>query len=212
MRRTARAALANRDALLEILRRLLPPRGTVLELGSGTGEHAVHFARHLPHLAWQPSDPDPEARASIEAWAAEARLPNLRPSLHLDLRVATWWGQQADALLCVNVLHLAPPEAQEGLLAGAERVLPVAGPLVVVGPFRSGAGPLTGRLADLDRRLRAVDGRLGVRDADDLSRAAVSHGLEPADRVPMPGGDLLLAFRRERGAIVRGHFPPGPVR
>jgi SAM-dependent methyltransferase len=196
MKRTARAALGNRDALLEVLRRVLPPRGTVLELGSGTGEHAVHLARHLPNLVWQPSDPDPEARESIEAWAAEARLPNLRPPLHLDLQVATWWGQRADALLCVNVLHLAPPEAQEGLLAGAERVLPVAGPLVVLGPFRSGVGPLPGRLADLDRRLHAVDPRLGVRDADDLLRGAASHGLEPVERAPMPGGDLLLVLRR----------------
>lgn len=196
MMRTARAALANRDALLEALRRVLPARGTVLELGSGTGEHAVHLARHLPHLDWQPSDPDPAARESIAAWAAEARLPNLRPPLHLDLLVATWWRQQADAILCANVLHVAPPEAQEGLLAGAERVLPMAGPLAILGPFRAGAGSMPSGLADLDRRLRNGDPRLGVRDADGLTRAAAAHGLAPAERVPMPGGDLLLVLRR----------------
>jgi SAM-dependent methyltransferase len=196
MKRTARAALANRDALLEVLRRVLPPRGTVLELGSGTGEHAVHLARHLPQLDWQPSDPDPEARASIAAWAAEARLPNLRPPLHLDLEVATWWRQRAEALLCASVLHVAPPEAQEGLLAGAERVLPPEGPLVVLGPFHAGGGPMPERLADLDRRLRATDPRLGVRDADALERAAAAHGLASVERVPMPGGDLLLVLRR----------------
>jgi len=196
MKRTARAALANRDALLEVLRRVLPAGGTVLELGSGTGEHAVHLARHLPRLVWQPSDPDPQARDSIAAWAAEARLPNLRPPLHLDLEVTTWWRQRADALLCANVLHVAPPEAQEWLLAGAERVLPPGGPLLVLGPFHAGGGPMTASLADLDRRLRATSPSLGVRDADELERAAAAHGLAPVERVPMPGGDLLLVLRR----------------
>jgi SAM-dependent methyltransferase len=194
-RRTAPAALRNRQAIAGALAEFLPGRGTVLELGSGTGQHAVFLAARFPALDWQPSDPDPLARASIEAWAAEARLPNLRPPLDLDLRVATWRRQQAAALLCVNVLHVAPPEAAAGLLEGAAWVLPAGGPLLVYGPFAQRGEPLGGRLLRLDRQLRAADPALGVREVEALAEQGARHGLRLRARLEMrEEGDRLLAF------------------
>ncbi len=198
MKRTARLALRNRELLERVLRRVLPAAGTVLELGSGTGEHAVHLARAFPALAWQPSDPDPEARASIAAWATEARLPNLLPPLDLDLRAPAWRRRRAEAVLCVNVLHAAAPECGEALLAGAAEVLPEGGPLVVYGPFSRGA-PIEGRLARFDGELRAADPGLGVRDATALEAAARAHGLAPEEDLPgREEGDRILVFRRRR--------------
>jgi SAM-dependent methyltransferase len=194
-KRHAPAALANREALLTALRRLLPARGTVLELGSGTGEHAVWLARHLPALAFQPSDPDEAARASIVAWSEEAGLPNLRSPLNLDLTLSTWWGQKADAVLCVNVLHLLPPTALDALAGGAARVLPPEGVLCACGPFRQVGAPAPARLEDLDRRLRAKSPALGVPAAEALERAGRLAGLAPAGRVEMGEGDLLVALR-----------------
>ena len=194
-KRHAPAALANRDALLAALRPFLPAAGTVLELGSGTGEHAVFLARHLPHLAFQPSDPDPAARDSIAAWSAEAGLPNLLPPLNLDLLLPTWWRRRAEAILCVNVLHLLPPAAGEALAAGAARVLPPGGALCVLGSFRQAGVPPPARLEDLEARLRAVSPALRVPSAEALERAGRLAGLAPAARVEMGEGDLLLVLR-----------------
>lgn len=196
VKRTAPAALRNRAPLAAALRAILPAAGRVLELGSGTGEHAVFLAAAFPALEWQPSDPDPEARASIEAWSAEARLPNLRPPLDLDLRLPTWRRQRADALLCVNVLHAAPPECLDALCAGAAAVLPRGGPLAVYGPFSRRGAPLAGRLARLDATLRAADPGLGVRELEALLEAGRRHGLAPAGELEMPEeGDLLAVLQ-----------------
>lgn len=200
MKRTAPAALRNADAIGAVLREVLPASGTVLELGSGTGEHAVRFAAAFPALAWQPSDPDPAARDSIAAWAEEARLPNLRPPLHYDLRVPRWTARSADALLCVNVLHVAPPDGIAALAAGAARLLPPGGPLVVYGPFSRGeADPAAARarLARIDANVRAADPGFGVRPAAALLDACTAAGLDLAREVAMPeDGDRLLVFRR----------------
>ena len=193
-KRHAPAALANRDALLAALRPFLPASGTLLELGSGTGEHAIFLARQLPHLVIQPSDPEEEARQSIAAWAGEAGLGNLRPPLNLDLGLSTWWRQRAEAVLCVNVLHLLPPAAGEALAAGAARVLPTGGPLCVLGPFRRAGMPAPPRLQALERRLRPAG--LPVPAAEALERAGRLAGLEPAARVEVGEGDLLLVLRR----------------
>jgi SAM-dependent methyltransferase len=193
VKRTARLALENREALAAALAPLLPARGAVLELGSGTGEHAILFAARFPHLAWQPSDPDPAARASIRAWAAEARLPNLRAPLDLAIGEGGW--PACDALLCLNVLHVAPPECGPALVRAAARLLPPGGPLAVFGPFRRRAEPLAGRLARLDAELRATDGRLGVRDADALREAAAAAGLAPAADLALGReGDRLVVW------------------
>lgn len=196
MKRTAAAALRNREPLAAALRQVLPAEGRVLELGSGTGEHAVFLAAAFPTLLWQPSDPDPEARASVTAWAAEARLPNLLPPLDLDLRVDLWQGRPAEAVLCVNVLHVTSPQCGEALCRGATRVLPPGGPLVVYGPFARRGRPLAGRLARLDRTLRGADPALGVREVEALAEAGARHGLALEREVAMPEeGDLLLVLR-----------------
>ena len=147
IRRHAPLAIRLAPALAALLARVLPRAAVVLELGSGTGEHAVHLARALPWLTWQPSDPDPGARASIAAWRAEAALPNLLPPLDLDLLAPAWRLRCADALLVVNVLHAAPPAAADALLGGAGEVLPPGGALVVVGPSRAPDGEALSRVA-----------------------------------------------------------------
>ncbi len=198
MKRTARLALRNREALAAALDEVLPETGTVLELGSGTGEHAVFLASRFPALAFEPSDPDPEARASIRAWAAEARLPNLRPPLDLDLLAPAWTRRRADALLCVNVLHVTPPACAEALVRGAAAVLPPGGPLAVHGPFTHRGTPLAGRLARFDAELRAADPALGVREVEALAEIARRAGLALELELEMPAveGDRLLVFRR----------------
>jgi SAM-dependent methyltransferase len=148
-RRHSPAAARSRDAILGVLARVLPRPATVLEIGSGTGEHAVFVAARLAWLTWQPSDPDPASLASIEAWRAEAGLPNVLPPLRLDLLARAWRLQRCDALVAVNVLHVAPAGASDALLAGAAEVLPRGGPLVVAGPF---ADPELAGLVDEARR------------------------------------------------------------
>lgn len=135
-RQYAPATARNREPIFQVLRKVLPARGHVLEISSGTGEHAVFFASGLPGLTWQPSDPDPAARASITAWAAAAALVNLRPALDIDARAPTWPVARADAVICINMLHIAPWEAALGLFAGAARILPTHGVLYFYGPFK----------------------------------------------------------------------------
>jgi SAM-dependent methyltransferase len=197
VKRTSAAALRNLAPLAAALARVLPAAGRVLELGSGTGEHAVELARRFPALLFQPSDPDPEARASIAAWAAEAALPNLRAPLAHDLRTAAWWAPPAAAVLCVNVLHVAPPGCAEALCAGAARVLAPGGLLAVAGPFSRRGVALAGRLARFDAELRAADPALGIRERDALLAAARAHRLLPELEAALPAeGDLLLVLRR----------------
>lgn len=204
MKRTAAAALRNREAIAAALRGILPRQGRVLEMGSGTGEHAVFLAAAFPALEWQPSDPDPEARASIAAWAAEARLPNLLPPLDLDLRAEVWQRRAADAVLCVNVLHAAAPECVEALCRGAVRVLPAGGPLAVYGPFTRRGVELEGRLARVDAKLRAADPSLGVREVEALAEAGRRHGLRLERELAMAEeGDLLLVLRALGGPATR---------
>jgi hypothetical protein len=207
VKRTARLALRNQPLLLEVLRAALPSpaegtapagRPLLLELGSGTGEHAVAFARALPWLDVQPSDPDPAARASIGAWSAEAGLPSLRAPLDLDLLAPAWRRQPAAALLCVNVLHVAPPEAAAALLDGAAALAPGA-PLLVYGPFRPTLDrPSHGtRLARFDAELKAFDPRLGIPLLEAFLEAAAARGLRPvAQRAGVEEGDVALVLRR----------------
>jgi SAM-dependent methyltransferase len=197
VKRTSPAALANLAPLAAALAEVLPAAGEALELGSGTGEHAVALARRFPALRFQPSDPDPVARDSVAAWAAEARLPNLLAPLDLDLRAAAWTARRADTVLCVNVLHVTPADAVEALCRGAARVLSPGGPLVVAGPFARRGAALAGRLARFDRELRAADPALGVRVLEDLVAAGARHGLAAGAPRHFPAeGDLLVVLRR----------------
>jgi hypothetical protein len=192
--RTAPLARANRELLVTAVRAIAPVRGLALELGSGTGEHALALARALPGLVWQPSDPDPTARASISAWRDEAGLENLLPPLDLDLLAPAWRRVAADLLLCVNVLHVAPSAAGEALLDGAAG-LPPGASLLLYGPFLDGPPPP--RLTRFDAELRAHDPALGIRPLAPLLAAATARGLRLEARQPgREPGDLLLVLRR----------------
>lgn len=195
MKRHAPATERNRGPLLEVLRRVLADRRFVLEIASGTGQHAIHFARALPHLRWQPSDRDPEALASIEAWRAEAALPNLAAARPLDVGSLPWGCAGADAVVCINLVHIAPWSAALALFEGAAGLLPTAAPLVTYGPYRFGGRAAPSNDA-FDASLRAQDARWGVRDVDALSEVARRSGFALEEVVPMPANNHTLVWRR----------------
>src|SRR5262245_34445161 len=136
MKQSSDAAERNREPIREVLAQVLPAQGLVLEIASGSGQHVVHFASHFPNLAWQPSDRDPAALASLEAWRTESNLPNLLPPIELDVAYQPWPIAQADAVVCINMVHIAPIEAMQALFAGAARTLPSGGLLYLYGPYR----------------------------------------------------------------------------
>lgn len=194
-RRHAPATLRNREPLLAVLRRVLPPRGVVLEVASGTGEHAAFFAAALPDVVWQPTDHDAGARASIDAWRGDAA--NVRAALALDASAPdTWPLAHADAMLCVNMIHIAPWTACAGLLAGAGRVLPEGAPLVLYGPYRVGGAHTAPSNAAFDAGLRGQDPSWGVRDLEAVIAAAAPHGLRHVETVAMPANNLTVVLRR----------------
>ena len=196
-RRYAPATARNREPLLAALRGLLPPQGLVLEVASGTGEHARHFAAALPRLTFQPSDPDAGARASIDAWAAG--LPNIRPALMLEAE-APWPVARADAVLCINMIHIAPWGAALGLFRGAAVCLAAGAPLILYGPYRRAGQHTAPSNAAFDADLRARDPAWGVRDLEAVAEAAAAQGFGPPAVQEMPANNLLLAFRRENRA------------
>lgn len=191
------AAARNREPILKVLRAHLPARGRVLEIAAGSGEHAAAFAGALPGLEWTPSDPSAEARDSIAAWAAAAGLPNLRPALALDvLDEAGWPEGPFAAVVCINMIHISPWAATEGLMRLAGRVLPVGGLLATYGPYRESDVPLAPSNAAFDESLKARDPAWGLRDRDAVATAAKAEGLALTRRVEMPANNLLLLFRR----------------
>ena len=186
----------NRDAIVDVLRRVLPPRGRVLEIASGSGEHAAYFAAKFPSLVWQPTDPDPEALASISAHRADADLPNLLPPLQLDVTAAQWPVGHADAVICCNMIHIAPWVACEGLIAGAERILSSGGLMYLYGPYKIGGRHTAPTNLAFDEQLRARNATWGIRDLDDVTALAERHGFTLAETVPMPANNLSVIFRR----------------
>lgn len=194
-KRYAPATLRNRDAILAVLRAALPSSGLVLEVASGSGEHAVHFAAALPALDWQPSDPDPAALASIEAWRGEAGLPNLRAPILLDA-AADWPIDRADAMVCINMVHISPWDATVGLFTQGARLLPKDAPLILYGPyFQADVAPAASNV-EFDASLRARDPRWGIRALEDVGSLATAQGFA-LDRVEaMPANNLTLIFRR----------------
>jgi SAM-dependent methyltransferase len=193
---TSPAVARNRDPILAVLRQVLPAQGTVLEIASGTGEHAVHFAAGLPHLTWQPTDPDTDALASIAAHRASAQLPNLLAPLVLDACAPSWPVTRGDAVVAINMIHIAPWTAAEGLMAGAGRLLARGGVLYLYGPFKEDGRHTAPSNAAFDASLRARDPRWGVRDLDAVAALAIEHGLALAERVAMPANNLSLVFQR----------------
>ena len=199
-RRFAPAAARNRDPILDVLRGILPARGVVLEVASGSGEHAIHFAAALPALTFQPSDPDADARASIDAWAAASGLPNLRPALELDASGGrNWPALRAAAVLCINMIHISPWAATLGLMAGAARVLPPGGVLVLYGPDRRDGVETAPSNAAFDRSQRLRDPAWGLRRLEDVTAEAERQGLRRQEVAEMPANNLCLVFRREGG-------------
>lgn len=195
-RRFAPAALRNSGPIADALADELPARGTVLEVASGTGEHALHLARRFEHLQWQPSDVDDEALSSIAAWREMARLPNLLPPLRLDASAAEWPIAHADAVLCINMVHISPWSATESLFAHAAAILPAGGPLFLYGPFIEADVPTTPSNQQFDMSLRARDPAWGLRNVSAVDELAAQLGLARTARKAMPANNLTLIYRK----------------
>lgn len=185
----------NRDAILAVLRQVLPPSGMVLEVASGSGEHAVHFATALPALTFQPSDPAADALASIAAWARESGLGNVLPPQQLDAGAPQWPIETADAILCINMIHIAPWAAAEGLFRQAGRLLKTGAPLYLYGPYRRPGRPLEPSNAAFDESLRRRDPEWGLRDLEAVVALAAANGFGPPEVVEMPANNLSVIFR-----------------
>ena len=195
-RRRAPATERNREPIAEVLRDVLPARGTVLEVASGTGEHGVYFAEQFPDLRWQPSDPDPDALASILAWRQDATLPNLLEPVLLDASAAEWPIASADAILCINMVHISPWAATLGLMAGAQRLLGSGAPLVLYGPYRRAGVATAPSNEAFDASLKERDPRWGLRALEDVSAEAEARGLRFERLIEMPANNLTIVFRR----------------
>ena len=192
------AVARNTAPILEILRAHLPARARVLEIASGSGEHAVAFARALPSTTWTPSDPSSQALASIAAWRETAQLSNLNAPLEIDAAAPDVWPElDVQVIFCANMIHISPWAATEGLMAGAGRVLPDPGGLLVLyGPYRESGVPLAPSNAAFDDSLKARDPAWGLRDLDQVTARAKAHRLHLTRRVEMPANNLMLLFRR----------------
>lgn len=188
----------NRDVILDVLRRVLPPRASVLELASGSGEHAVHIAKALPEITWQPSDPDETARGSIAAWIEAEGLSNVRPPLAIDVSVADWGveGQRFDALVAINMIHISPWEATLGLMAGAGRLLGKGGVLYTYGAYKRGGRHTAPSNEAFEGWLKQRDERFGVRDLEAVEEAAGARGLRLREIIEMPANNFSLVFGR----------------
>jgi SAM-dependent methyltransferase len=186
----------NRDPILDVLRRILPQRGLVLEIASGSGEHVAYFARALPQLTWQPSDPDATALASSAAHRDDASLPNLLAPLHLDVTAPSWPIERADAIVCCNMIHIAPWAACEGLIAGAARVLAPGGILYLYGPYKIGGAHTAPSNQEFDASLRSRDPAWGIRDLDEVAALAARHDFKLIETVKMPANNLSVIFSR----------------
>ncbi|HEX8574206.1 MAG TPA: DUF938 domain-containing protein [Allosphingosinicella sp.] len=195
-RRFAPATRRNREPILAVLREVLPERGLVLEAASGTGEHAAYFAACFPNLRWQPTDPDPGALASIRAWREDSGLANLLEPLRLDAGAEDWPVAAADSILCVNMVHISPWAATEGLMRGAGRLLPPGAPLILYGPYRRSGVPTAASNESFDESLKARNPEWGLRDLESVEAEAARRGLGLERIVEMPANNLTLLFRR----------------
>lgn len=190
------SALRNRDPILEVLRTMLPDQGTVLEIASGSGEHVVHFARHLPALTWQPTDPSSVARASVTARIDAFDQNNILPPLDLDASRDDWPCDKAEAMLAINMVHISPWSATEGLLRGARRLLPQHGALVLYGPYRQKGRPFVESNVAFDESLRSRNPAWGIRQLEDVIALANACDLDLDTVIDMPANNLTIVFRR----------------
>lgn len=195
-RRMAPATDRNREPILAVLRDVLPTSGTVLEIASGTGQHAVHFAAALPGVTWQPSDPDATHRESIAAWIAHAQVPNVLPPLDIDVCQEPWGVDHPAAIVCINMIHIAPWAAAEALFAGAGRRLAAGGVLYLYGPYRRHGAHTAPSNEAFDHQLRTADAEWGVRDMEAVIALGAAQGLTCGEPIPMPANNFSLVFRK----------------
>ena len=187
----------NREPILDVLKRVLPARGLVLEIASGSGEHAAYFAAALPSLIWQPSDPDTAALSSIAAHREDVGLTNLLVPVPLDVTAPSWPVAHADAIICCNMIHISPWAASEGLMAGAERTLSPGGILYLYGPYKIGGCHTAPSNQEFDGYLRGQNPAWGIRDLDEVAALAERHNFALVETVAMPANNLSVIFRRE---------------
>ncbi|MBX9710470.1 MAG: DUF938 domain-containing protein [Xanthobacteraceae bacterium] len=190
------ATARNRDVILDVLRGVLPSSGLVLEIASGSGEHVVHFANALPGLTFQPSDPESDAMRSVEAWVQDSGVTNVRPPLLLDASAATWPVTSADAILCINMIHISSWRASEGLMHGAAKILRAGAPLYLYGPYRR-TGIVTAPSNEaFDDSLKSRNPEWGLRELDMVTELAGSVGFSGPQVIEMPANNLSVVFRR----------------
>jgi len=187
----------NRGPILEVLREVFPAEGLVLEVASGTGMHAVHFANALPGLRWQPTDRGAEALASIAAWRDHEGAPNVLTPLELDVTASPWPIERADAIFNANMVHISPFACAEGLFSGAAATLPDGAPMVLYGPFKIAGKHTAPSNAAFDERLRSRDPAWGIRDLEEIERLGGEAGLSFVRRIQMPANNQCLVFVRE---------------
>lgn len=191
------ATARNREPIRQVLVRRLAPGARILEIASGAGEHAAYFARAMPQVEWRPSDREPEALASIAAWRAAAGLPNLAAPVALDAAVpASWPNEPVDAVVCINMIHIAPWAAAEGLMAGAGRLLPPTGQLILYGPFLEDDVTTARSNLAFDESLKARDSAWGLRNLASVAALASANGLRLAERIEMPANNLVVVFEK----------------
>lgn len=188
------ATQRNRDAILDVLRDVLPQSGLVLEVASGSGEHVVHFATALSGLTFQPTDPEDAALKSIEAWIAHRQTANISPPLKLDAASDRWSVTSADAILCINMIHIAPWVATEGLMRGAAKILRAGSPLYLYGPYRRNGVATAPSNEAFDENLKSRNPDWGLRNLEDVAELANTHGFSPPDVTPMPANNLSVVF------------------
>jgi hypothetical protein len=194
-RRSAPAALRNREPIAEVLQDWLPAQGTVLEIASGTGEHAVYFARRFPHLDWQPSDGDPASLASIASWAEHAGLANLKVPIVLDAG-GEWPPMEAAAIFCSNMAHISPWSATTGLIASAAKVLAEGAPLIFYGPWFAQDIVTAQSNLDFNAQLQSRDPAWGIRSVEALQGAALDFGFSLVERRAMPANNFMLLLKK----------------
>ncbi len=194
-KRVPAAASRNKDAILDVLRDVMPQSGTVLEIASGSGLHTAHFAHAMPHLTWVPTDIGDENLSSIAAWRDSAGIGNIEPPQQLDVTTPNW-TMSVDAMICINMIHIAPWDCCLGLLDGGGRNLPEGGVLYLYGPFKVGGRHTAPTNESFDQSLRMQDATWGVRNLDDVALEGRRNGLHLIKTVKMPANNLSVIFRK----------------
>ena len=195
-RQYAPATVRNCDFILDVLRDVLPTTGVILEIASGSGEHIVHFARNLPSLVFQPSDPEPDALLSVAAWMKAAEVTNVRAPIVLDASRSLWPIASADGIICINMVHISPWDASVGLIRGAAAILPPGSPLYLYGPYKRKGFATAPSNEAFDRNLRDRNPIWGLRDLEAIAAIAQSAGFSIPDITEMPANNLSIVFRR----------------